>query len=187
MSRKKQRPDHHHFGIALPDNLYVERFTYPMSTTKIDKKWEKSPGLRIASCCKMLFGPEPFRWYGPESPQRLLEDMATMGIHWVSDGQGGWHCNADIAEPIATATVVEVPYDEHWEPAPLVVSWPSDDEEEEPAPKPRRRRTAAQSTDDKQSGDDPPRRMRLGSGSQEVSPVDWAAESKQTELFGRPG
>ena len=41
---------------------FVERFTYPGSIVKPEKAWEKSEGVKIAPCCKAIFGDVPFLW-----------------------------------------------------------------------------------------------------------------------------
>ena len=116
---KRKKPDRHHFGIALPDNLYVAHFTYPMSTTKLDKHWEASPGLRVAPCCKMLFGAEPFRWHDADAPIYCVQMMAME--NWTADAKGVCHVEHVDAEPIVSAAVIELPYEEDWRAPPIVI------------------------------------------------------------------
>lgn len=71
---KKITESRKHYSIAFPDGLYAERFTYPASTTAVDKHWEKSAGVRIAQCCKMIVGNTPRRWPGPDSPSWLAQE-----------------------------------------------------------------------------------------------------------------
>lgn len=72
---KRPKPHPEHYGVALPDNLYLETFFYPASTSKVDKAWEKSNGLRLAACLKALLGKRPFRWHGPDSAERMAEQV----------------------------------------------------------------------------------------------------------------
>jgi hypothetical protein len=56
------------YVIAVGDQ-FVSRFTYPESTTKVDKLWERSDGIKVAPCCKAHLGSEPYRWPSRSSPE----------------------------------------------------------------------------------------------------------------------
>ncbi len=70
------------YVIAVGDR-YVSRFTYPESTTKVDKAWEKSEGIKTAPCCKAHLGPEPFRWPNRESPEYVAKDIEGAEVREV--------------------------------------------------------------------------------------------------------
>jgi hypothetical protein len=62
---------------------YISTFTYPNTITKIDKAWEKSPGVKIAPCCKAILGETPFLWPNRASAKfcaQVLSGRLTTGV-----------------------------------------------------------------------------------------------------------
>ena len=147
--RKTAQAKPQHFAIALADGQFVADVTYPpfAQDQKIHKKlikhWLESPGLRVAQSCKMVFGPEPFRWSNRESANHCL---CLMSMGWADDGDGLGHLTYSAEEPIKSASVIELPYDEAWQ-APRILTGPiaAEEEFEEEAgeqvqPKPKKKR-----------------------------------------------
>jgi len=57
------------YAIKVGDK-WVSRFTSPPSTTKLDKLWEKSEGIRVAQCLKAILGDTPYKWPNTEDSCR---------------------------------------------------------------------------------------------------------------------
>ncbi len=70
------------FVIAVGE-FYVSRFTYPESSTKVDKAWEKSDGILVAPCCKAILGVDPFRWPNRSSPEYVAKDIEGAEVREV--------------------------------------------------------------------------------------------------------
>ena len=65
---------------------FVAAFTYPTSTTRVDKAWEASPGIRFAQCVKAKLGTTPYLWKVRDSAVYVAELLGGEVVTF-SDGK----------------------------------------------------------------------------------------------------
>jgi hypothetical protein len=66
-------------GSLFEQSKPITGFSYPESTTKVDKVFDRIPGRLVASCCKATFdGQEPHRW-----PVRASAEFVASAIDGV--------------------------------------------------------------------------------------------------------
>ena len=75
-----------HAGSAGPQ--WIARFTYP--SAQVDKAWEASEGIRVASACTAILGEPPYLWTGQESARFVADSL---------DGEAVPVCDACVPKP----------------------------------------------------------------------------------------
>jgi hypothetical protein len=92
------------YGVVL-DGLTVVRETHPHSTTVPDPAWEKSPGIRVAQCSKLVLGEcppsSPMEWSQADSARYTAE---RIGGEWgIIVGGVVTQLTREKSDPVAAA------------------------------------------------------------------------------------